>query len=347
MNLLTGDRTLLPGTDAALWNQSGDMVALDSDTFLALADDWDSGMSGNGKLLRYSISTGQTSLVSGGALGDGIVMHRPRSLALVDSSTAAVLEFGQGAGSSLPGTLVYLIDLLTGNRTVLSSLGTQTALRLSAMGGVVTSTPQLVPSRGDGPVSNGAGRGATVIDGRLFVALSLTNPFAGSIVEINLVTGNRTLVVGEGIVGTSRIVVDPGAGSTAALPTAPTALQRASATDMAFVATFGPESVWRLNMTTRVLTSIATLQPQIDPTLIGTVNLTGFAVVPPSGSTACYANCDASSTPPILNVADFVCFTNRYAAGDAYANCDHSTVAPSLNVGDFICYLNAFAAGCT
>ena len=30
---------------------------------------------------------------------------------------------------------------------------------------------------------------------------------------------------------------------------------------------------------------------------------------------ACYANCDASSTAPILNVNDFICFMNRYAAG--------------------------------
>src|SRR5262249_12430591 len=30
----------------------------------------------------------------------------------------------------------------------------------------------------------------------------------------------------------------------------------------------------------------------------------------------CYANCDASTTPPVLNVADFSCFLNRFAAGD-------------------------------
>jgi hypothetical protein len=60
----------------------------------------------------------------------------------------------------------------------------------------------------------------------------------------------------------------------------------------------------------------------------------------------CYPNCDASTTPPILNVADFTCFLNRFAAGDPYANCDGSTTAPVLNVADFTCFLNAFAAGC-
>jgi hypothetical protein len=62
---------------------------------------------------------------------------------------------------------------------------------------------------------------------------------------------------------------------------------------------------------------------------------------------ACYANCDGSTTPPILNVQDFSCFLNAFAAGDTYANCDLSTTAPILNVQDFSCFLNAFAAGCS
>ena len=64
-------------------------------------------------------------------------------------------------------------------------------------------------------------------------------------------------------------------------------------------------------------------------------------------STPCYPNCDASTTAPILNVADFTCFLNRFAAGDSYANCDGSTTVPVLNVADFTCFLNSFAAGCT
>jgi hypothetical protein len=60
----------------------------------------------------------------------------------------------------------------------------------------------------------------------------------------------------------------------------------------------------------------------------------------------CYANCDASTGSPVLNVADFTCFLQRYAAGDAYANCDGSTAAPALNIADFTCYLQSYAAGC-
>jgi hypothetical protein len=61
---------------------------------------------------------------------------------------------------------------------------------------------------------------------------------------------------------------------------------------------------------------------------------------------ACYANCDSSTAVPILNVADFTCFLQRYAAGEPYANCDNSTTPPVLNVADFTCYLQRYAAGC-
>jgi hypothetical protein len=61
---------------------------------------------------------------------------------------------------------------------------------------------------------------------------------------------------------------------------------------------------------------------------------------------ACYANCDGSTAAPVLNVADFTCFLQRYAALDAYANCDGSTAAPTLNVADFTCFLQKYAAGC-
>ncbi len=65
------------------------------------------------------------------------------------------------------------------------------------------------------------------------------------------------------------------------------------------------------------------------------------------GSISCYANCDASTTPPVLNVLDFNCFLNRFANGDTYANCDSSTTPPTLNMLDFACFLSRFAAGCS
>jgi hypothetical protein len=61
----------------------------------------------------------------------------------------------------------------------------------------------------------------------------------------------------------------------------------------------------------------------------------------------CYANCDTSTAEPLLNINDFVCFANRFAAGDPYANCDGSTAEPVLNINDFVCFVGKFAAGCS
>jgi hypothetical protein len=66
----------------------------------------------------------------------------------------------------------------------------------------------------------------------------------------------------------------------------------------------------------------------------------------PAGPAPCYANCDSSTIPPILNVNDFICFQTKYAAGDPSANCDESTIQPVLNVNDFICFQTKYAAGC-
>jgi hypothetical protein len=74
-----------------------------------------------------------------------------------------------------------------------------------------------------------------------------------------------------------------------------------------------------------------------------------------AGEPPCYANCDGSTTAPILNVEDFTCFINEFAAASQlphqqqlthYANCDQSTTAPVLNVEDFTCFINKFAQGC-
>jgi hypothetical protein len=48
------------------------------------------------------------------------------------------------------------------------------------------------------------------------------------------------------------------------------------------------------------------------------------------GTAPCYANCDHSTTPPVLTVSDFTCFLNRFVAVDVYANCDQSTTPPPL-----------------
>jgi hypothetical protein len=79
-------------------------------------------------------------------------------------------------------------------------------------------------------------------------------------------------------------------------------------------------------------------EPQLRPRLMVTYT------EPPAG---CYANCDSSTTIPFLNVNDFVCFQQQFAAGASFANCDGSTTAPVLNVNDFVCFQQQFAAGCS
>ena len=69
-----------------------------------------------------------------------------------------------------------------------------------------------------------------------------------------------------------------------------------------------------------------------------------LATLPPPPP--CYPNCDGSTAAPVLNINDFICFLNRFAAADPYANCDGSTSPPVLNVQDFGCFLNRFTAGC-
>jgi len=96
-------------------------------------------------------------------------------------------------------------------------------------------------------------------------------------------------------------------------------------------------------------TNPASIQPNSSVIVVtGTIS-SSFSGIDVAGGTAapqCYANCDQSTTSPILNVADFSCFLSKFAAGNSYANCDGSTTPPVLNVADFSCFLSKFAAGC-
>jgi hypothetical protein len=61
------------------------------------------------------------------------------------------------------------------------------------------------------------------------------------------------------------------------------------------------------------------------------------------GCPSCYANCDTSTRAPSLNVNDFICYLQRFAALDPYANCNNDA---TLDVSDFMCFRSRFAAGC-
>lgn len=89
------------------------------------------------------------------------------------------------------------------------------------------------------------------------------------------------------------------------------------------------------------------LEYQVEMTVEGEEMSGDYAIELLMGPAACYANCDASTASPALNVNDFLCFMTRFASGDPLANCDLSTTAPVLNVNDFVCFQTKFAAGCS
>jgi hypothetical protein len=78
----------------------------------------------------------------------------------------------------------------------------------------------------------------------------------------------------------------------------------------------------------------------------GAYTITGGFWAIAASTSACYANCDGSTTSPVLSAADFVCFLNKFRSGDSYANCDGSTTTPVLSAADFVCFLGKFRAGC-
>jgi carboxypeptidase A4 len=96
------------------------------------------------------------------------------------------------------------------------------------------------------------------------------------------------------------------------------------------------------------------IQPTAEENWRGIKVLSQYILSQAGGST-CYANCDASTTAPVLNAGDFSCFLTRFRSDlslpaaqqvASYANCDQSTTPPSLNAGDFSCFLTRFRAGC-
>lgn len=60
---------------------------------------------------------------------------------------------------------------------------------------------------------------------------------------------------------------------------------------------------------------------------------------------AAHAQLDPSNYSLALTV-DLACFLNRFAVDDPIANCDSSSTAPLLNSLDFSCLSAKFAAGC-
>jgi hypothetical protein len=162
------------------------------------------------------------------------------------------------------------------------------------------------------------------------------NPFSQRIERSNpsvLTIGSSALVVGPA--GSGPQLVIPAAAGVLMMP-----LQLANTQHQATASYSGPDSV----------TNVALVDIDMDgrcDLVAPVVSISTTAILKNRKCpTPCYPNCDGSPSAPNLNVADFICFLNAFASGDAYANCDRSTSPPYLNVQDFNCFLAAFVSGC-
>ena len=71
----------------------------------------------------------------------------------------------------------------------------------------------------------------------------------------------------------------------------------------------------------------------------------GYEVI--ESTPSCYADCDTSTGVGVLDIFDFLCFGNRFAANDPYAcDCDTTTGPGVCDIFDFLCFGNEFNAGC-
>jgi hypothetical protein len=62
--------------------------------------------------------------------------------------------------------------------------------------------------------------------------------------------------------------------------------------------------------------------------------------------TCCYPNCDRSTIPRSSTSTTSPASSTNMPRLIPYANCDDSTISPILNVNDFSCFINKYAAGC-
>ncbi len=88
-------------------------------------------------------------------------------------------------------------------------------------------------------------------------------------------------------------------------------------------------------------------QPDAGVMTGGTFTLHGGFLAGAGVVQECYADCDQSTGPGVLDIFDFLCFGNEFASGTPYAcDCDVSTGPGVCDIFDFLCFGNAFSAGC-
>lgn len=276
---LTGDRLLRPDTNAPTWSGAGEAIQIDDDRILVTADHFTTG--GDATVLLYELGTSTTTVLSGPTVGNGPVMRGSRGLAMLDADTLIVGETGfQG-----PGAGVYLVDLVTGNRSFLSRLSIGPLTRTLITNGVPTGDVILGDDEGgSGPVMNTPSRSVAVVRGRIFVGEAIGLPgggFNGGILEIDLLTGDRSLLVGQALVddGTGSNVVEVlPTGDTSVFLDAPIGMQDDGTGSLLFTNLFGPSSIFRYDLDTGELELISDIEAQVDPSFGPSLRLSGLTI---------------------------------------------------------------------
>lgn len=338
----SGNRSGLFGSGGALHNANGTPVVLNAKTLLLAADDFNTASNSNGRVLRYGLPGGPTTVVSGDLVGDGPRTLLARSMTLSDNRTAYVAEVGALAGSTA-GAGVFKVDLLSGARTFVSRLTTQTVPRRTVTGGVLSGTTTQL-SRGAGPVCNGQVRSLLWREGKLYAGVSSQKPdqsFVSGILEIDPATGNRTLVVGTAVLedGTTFVTNAPANAGAPSFDSA-SGLTLLADRSIVFTSLFTYNTVLRLKPETRELTVAADLGPQVTADVRGAMLLTGMAQ---------FRNCPGDlNLDGAVDDADFVLFVGMYDLLDC-ADVGIPVGCPGdlngdlvVDDGDFVVFVGAY-----
>ena len=261
VDVTTGDRTLLPGTDGPDWFEEGGLTARDPNTIVAVTDGYGTSY---GYVVSYDLATNTSTLVSGPTRGDGPLPRMPQDVAIWDADTVLVTEFGMPGGVGL-----FAVQLSSGNRTFLSRLTTSPLSRVQAYGGQIS---PVTLDRGSGPVVNDVCRDIAVVNGRILAGMTVEYPpqtFHGGILEIDPDTGNRTLLVGAALdmdtLPPHLVVVEPSNPQGFPLPSSITAMQSVGYGDVVFTSVFDT-GAYKLNVNTLALDRLFDIGNQVSPT---------------------------------------------------------------------------------
>jgi len=271
----SGNRVLDSGTNTQVWDEVGDIIELDSHTILSTADHWKTG--DEGTVLQFKLDTGSTIVISGPTIGDGPVILLPRPLAKFDDRTLVVVESGfKGTGAG-----AYWVDVPTGNRRFLSRLTTRPFARDVVVSGNPAGEVMFGDDEGGtGPTVNTILRSVAVLRGRIFVGHAIRLPeggYNGGILEINPVTGDRTLMVGQALEddGTELNVVEVlPTGASSVFLDAPIGITDDGTGNLVFTTLFGPFSIFRYDLDTGELDEIADVASQLEPSYVNDLGLT-------------------------------------------------------------------------